>query len=149
MLSKLSRSVKIFAFVLVLMALASVSLVACVRPGTVAAGSGSNNSSGASSSSAASTADVHMNDTNFVQSTVTIAKGGSINMIDDTATPHIIQNGTWDNGTAKPAKENGAPTVQQQFQGNDTHKIGPFTTAGTFQLYCTIHPNMNLTVTVQ
>lgn len=148
MLSTLSRSVKVFALVLVLMALASISLVACVRPGTVAAGSGSNNSSGAASS-VASTVDVHMNDTNFVQSTVTVAKGGNINMIDDTATPHIIQNGTWDNGTAKPAKENGAPTVQQQFQGNDTHQIGPFATAGTFQLYCTIHPNMNLTVTVQ
>ncbi|HEV2656627.1 MAG TPA: plastocyanin/azurin family copper-binding protein [Ktedonobacteraceae bacterium] len=140
----MSRSVKFFAFILVLMALASISLVACVRPGTVAAGSGSN-----SSSSVASTADVHMSDTNFVQSTVTIAKGGSVNMIDDTATPHIIQNGTWNNGTAKPSKENGAPGVQQQFVGNDTHKIGPFTTAGTFQLYCTIHPNMNLTVTVQ
>jgi len=148
MLSKLSRSVKFFAFVLVLIAFASISLVACVRPGTVAAGSGSKSSSGAASS-VASTADVHLSDTNFVQSTVTVAKGGSINMIDDTATPHIIQNGTWDNGTAKPAKENGAPTVQQQFQGNDTHQIGPFTTAGTFQLYCTIHPNMNLTVTVQ
>ncbi len=148
MLSKLSRSVKFFALVLVLMALASVSLAACVSSGTAATGSGSNNSSGGASSHA-STTDVHMNDTNFVQSTVTIVKGGSVNMIDDTATPHIIQNGTWDNGTAKPGKEHGAPTVQVQFQGNDTHQVGPFTTAGTFQLYCTIHPNMNLTVTVQ
>ena len=90
-----------------------------------------------------------MGDTTFMQSAITIKKGGSVNLIDDTATPHIIQNGTWDNGTAKPGKENGAPTVQQQFVGNDTHQIGPFATAGTFQLYCTIHPNMNLTVTVQ
>jgi len=27
-------------------------------------------------------------------------------------------------------------------------RIGPFTELGTFQLYCTIHPGMNLTVTV-
>jgi plastocyanin len=142
MLSQFSRAVKFFAAVLVLMALVSVSLASCVWPGMGAAGSDSGSSANGISA-------VHMGDTIFVQSTVTIKKGGSINLIDDSATPHIIENGTWDNGNAKPGKEKGAPTVQVQFQGNDTHLIGPFNTSGTFQLYCTIHPNMNLTVTVQ
>ena len=28
-------------------------------------------------------------------------------------------------------------------------KIGPFTTAGIFHIYCTIHRGMNLTIVVQ
>jgi plastocyanin len=90
-----------------------------------------------------------MGDTNFLQSSVTISKGGKVTLIDDASVVHIIQNGSWDNGAAKPAKEAGAPTVQVNFQGNDTHDIGPFNTAGTFHVYCTVHPGMNLTITVQ
>jgi len=99
--------------------------------------------------SSGSTTDVHMSSTNFVQSSVTISKGSSLNLIDDAAVTHNIMNGSWVNGTAKPMTESGAPTVSQQFQGNESHTIGPFNTAGTFHLYCTIHQNMNLTVIVQ
>jgi plastocyanin len=148
-----SKSVKTLTLVLMLLALVSISLAACTRPGTTAASTGSNGASpsGApgSGSSGASTSDVHMGDAVFIQTTVTIKKGDSIDLIDDSSAPHIIQNGTWDSGAAKPNKEPGAPTVQVQFQGSDSHTVGPFTTSGTFQLYCTIHPNMNLTVTVQ
>ncbi|MBA2286909.1 MAG: hypothetical protein H0W02_15665 [Ktedonobacteraceae bacterium] len=91
-----------------------------------------------------------MNQSNFVQTSITISKGDSINLINDATVPHIIQNGTWDNGVAKNVQESGAPTVNNlQFNGNDSHSIGPFTTTGTFHLYCTVHQNMNLTVTVQ
>jgi len=91
-----------------------------------------------------------MNDTTFVQKTVAIKKGDSLTLVDDVATIHIIQNGTWaSNGVRKEGKEPGAPTVQVQFQGNDSQTIGPFNTAGTFQLYCTVHPGMNLIVIVQ
>jgi len=93
--------------------------------------------------------DVHLGASNFVQSSVTLSKGSSLNMIDDTGSVHIIQNGSWVNGTPRPAKEPGAPTVQVQFNGNDSHTVGPFNTAGTYHLYCTIHTNMNLTVNVQ
>lgn len=92
---------------------------------------------------------VHMNELNFAQNAISIKKGESITLIDDVAVVHIIQNGTWDNGIAKPGVEPGAPTVQLQFQGNDSHNAGPFNTAGTYHLYCTVHPGMNLTVTVQ
>lgn len=99
--------------------------------------------------SAASGPSVHMNGTDFVQTSVTIHKGDMLNLIDDAASTHIIVNGSWINGTAKPAVEAGAPTVNQQYNGNDSAPIGPFNTAGTFHLYCTIHQNMNLTVLVQ
>ncbi len=99
--------------------------------------------------STASGPSAHMSGTNFVQNSVTIQKGDMLNLIDDAASTHIIVNGSWINGTAKPAIEPGAPTVNQQYVGNDSAPIGPFNTAGTFHLYCTIHQNMNLTVIVQ
>src|SRR5712692_4470946 len=98
-----------------------------------------------------SSTDVHMGQTNFTQSSMTISKGSSINLINDTAVPHIIANGMWENNTAQPGAEPGAPTVNNlQFTtANQSQTIGPFTTAGTFHLYCIVHPGMNLTVTVQ
>ena len=93
---------------------------------------------------------VHMNTTNFVSSSITIKKGERITLIDDTLIPHTIANGTWENGTAKPAREPGAPEVKDvQINGSSQDTIGPFTTTGTFHLYCTIHSDMNLTVVVQ
>ena len=93
---------------------------------------------------------VHMNTTNFVQSSITIKKGESITLIDDAQDSHIIANGTWENGTAKPQNEPGAPQVEDlQISGSGQGTIGPFTTAGTFHFYCSIHPGMSLTVVVQ
>jgi plastocyanin len=103
-----------------------------------------------STSSSSDGATVHMGDQNFLQPSVTISKGSNLTLVDDTATVHIIANGTWVNGNPHPMQENGAPVVNNlQFNGNDTKTIGPFNTAGTFHLYCTVHPNMNLTVVVQ
>lgn len=103
-------------------------------------------------SSATNTAEnvVHMNSMQFVQTSVTIKKGERLTLIDDASTPHIIANGTWENGTAHPAREPGAPLIKDvQIDGNSSQTIGPFSTAGTFKLYCTIHTGMNLTVVVQ
>src|SRR6266567_4432834 len=98
-----------------------------------------------------SSTDVHMGQTTFTQSSITISKGSSINLINDTAVTHIIANGTWEKNTAQPGAEPGAPTVNNlQFTtANQSQTIGPFTTAGTFHLYCIVHPGMNLAVTVQ
>ena len=115
----------------ILFALVTILLVAC-------SGSGGGGGNG-----------VHMGETNFVQSSVTLSKGSSLNLIDDTGSVHIIQNGSWVNGEPRPKLEPGAPNVNQQFNGNDSRMVGPFNTAGTFHLYCTIHPEMNLTVIVQ
>ncbi|QBD75376.1 hypothetical protein EPA93_04910 [Ktedonosporobacter rubrisoli] len=101
-------------------------------------------------STEASSPIVHMDSTSFVQPSITIHKGQRIILSADTAVPHIIANGSWDNGAPKKLKEPGAPEVNDvQINGNSQGNIGPFTTAGTFQLYCTIHPNMQLTVIVQ
>jgi plastocyanin len=92
---------------------------------------------------------VHMNDTSFEQSSITIKKGALITLVNDTAATHIIENGTWDNnGNARAAKEPGAPTVDTQIGGNASQKFGPFNAAGTFHLYCTVHPGMKLIIIV-
>ncbi len=132
--------------VLVVLAIGSILLTSCARPGSATASSSNTPSSGNSGGGTT----VHMGQTNFLVSTTTIPKGSKLTLIDDVAVPHIIQNGSWDaSGTAKPAKEAGAPTVNQNFAGNDTFTIGPFSTAGTFHIYCTIHTNMNLTIVVK
>jgi plastocyanin len=93
---------------------------------------------------------VHMNDDQFVPQVITIKKGDKLTLVDDVPVIHVIQNGRWDsNGTQRPGIESGAPTVQIQFNGNDQQTVGPFNTAGTFHLYCTIHNDMNLTVIVK
>lgn len=93
---------------------------------------------------------VHMNDSNFDRSSITIKKGEHITLVNDTAQVHIIENGTWDsNGNARSKTEPGAPKVDLQINGFANKDVGPFNTAGTFQLYCTIHPGMKLTVLVK
>ena len=90
-----------------------------------------------------------MGGASFLQSSVTIKKGDMLNLVDQAASTHIITNGSWVGSTQKPAKEPGAPSINQTYNGNDSAPVGPFNSAGTFHLYCTIHPGMNLTVIVQ
>ncbi|QBD83266.1 hypothetical protein EPA93_47815 [Ktedonosporobacter rubrisoli] len=125
-------------FISILFSMLTFAFAAC---GDATSNTSASNSSGSQ---------VHMDSTTFIQPSITIKKGESLTLVSDTVTPHIIANGTWDQGTAKPAKESGAPEVKDvQVNGNSSTSIGPFNTAGTFKLYCTIHPGMNLTVTVQ
>jgi plastocyanin len=93
---------------------------------------------------------VHMDNAIFKVTSATVQKGQSLTLIADTFSPHVIANGSWQDGQPKPAREPGAPVVNDlNISGNGSGAIGPFSTAGTFQLYCTIHSKMNLTVTVQ
>jgi plastocyanin len=127
---------KKWLIVLALFSLLAVVIVACEGSG------------GSSSSDEPTT--VHTNDLIFLKDQMTIKKGQSITVINDVGTPHVIANGAWDNSNPKPLKERGVPiTGDVSLAGNETKVIGPFNTAGVFHLYCTIHPNMNLTVTVQ
>ena len=120
----------------VLLCLVTVLVVAC--------GGGNNGSDGARN-------DVHMNDTNFVVPSITISKGSSINLISDTGVAHIISNGKWVNNIPEPATEPGAPVVNNLMFSNagQSQAVGPFNTAGTFHLYCSVHEGMNLTVIVK
>ena len=92
---------------------------------------------------------VHMNATSFVQPAVTISKGSKLLLVDDTPVTHILENGSWQNGTVHKAQEAGAPPVNNlQVNGNSV-EIGPFNTAGTYHILCVVHQNMNLTIIVQ
>jgi plastocyanin len=120
-------------------------LIAACGGGT----SNGNSATGGNSDSATAANTVHLGASNFDQSSITIAKGSSLTLVDDVNVVHIINTGSWVNNVATPMQEAGAPTVNVTFNGSDTHVIGPFNTAGTYHLYCTVHPGMNLTVIVQ
>ncbi len=92
---------------------------------------------------------VHMGVSDFAQSSVTISKGSKLLLIDDGSFPHILRNGQWENNTPHSATETGAPSLQSVQVNGNTVGIGPFTTTGTFHIYCTIHVGMNLTIIVQ
>jgi plastocyanin len=121
----------------ILLALITTLVVAC---------GGSNNSGNSSNSNT-----VDLAASAFAQSSVTITKGSSLTLNNSTATVHIIANGNWNNNTPDPKAEPGAPVVNNLVfnSANQTQDIGPFNTAGTFHFYCSVHPGMNLTVTVQ
>ena len=92
---------------------------------------------------------VHMGQSNFLQSSVALQKGEMLILHDDVNSMHIITNGSWVNDVSRPATESGAPNVMQTYSSaGQSTPVGPFNTAGTFHLYCTVHPGMNLTVTV-
>lgn len=124
---------------IILLGLLTIALVACDG----IAGSGTPTSSIPNT--------VHMNDSNFAQNSITITKGDKLTLVSDTSQAHIIDNGTWgSDGLPHPKVEQGAPTVKDAtFQDSTPQSFGPFTTPGTFHLYCTIHSDMNLTVIVK
>ncbi len=93
---------------------------------------------------------VHTGMTDFIEHSVTLHKGERLTLEANVTSLHIITNGSWVNGVAYPKKEAGAPVVNQRINtAGERVVLGPFPTAGTFQLYCTVHPGMNLTVIVQ
>jgi plastocyanin len=91
---------------------------------------------------------VHMHQRVFNQASVTIPKGTSLTLVADDASPHVILSGSWINGVPQQMGQPGVPTVNFRSQGNDSHTIGLFNVAGTFYIYCAIHPGMNLTIVV-
>jgi len=81
---------------------------------------------------------------------VLVPKGQKLMLVDDDATEHIIQIGSWtSSGMPELQVEPGAPVVRALSLKNGSAEIGPFSTAGVFHLYCTIHRGMNLTMVVQ
>lgn len=92
---------------------------------------------------------VHLGPGSFSQTSITLQKGSKLLLVDDGSFTHIIANGTWSNGQPQPSQEPGAPIVNNvQLNGNSS-TIGPFTTAGTYHLYCSVHQGMMLTIVVQ
>jgi len=90
----------------------------------------------------------HLTATAFSPTSVTVTKGSSLHLIADTGVTHILQNGSWNGQKADSAAEPGAPTVNHITISGGSMAIGPFTTSGTYHIYCIVHPGMMLTVTV-
>ncbi len=137
-----------------LFALGSILLAACARPGTVASTSsgssgGSSSSSGGSSSSCASGDTVMTGLNAFEQTCITLKKGGTLKVAQDKTSYHILDYGQWNGSTAAPATPANAPKLKDLILQGPSVSIGPFTTAGTYHIYCTVHPMMDLTVQVQ
>lgn len=142
------KRLSLLLLMLAALAFSSILLVACSRPGTPSA-STNNQGSTPSSGNNGNEPTVHMGPSTFLQSSVTVTKGSKLKLVDDGAYLHILQNGSWVNGAPKIATEPGAPTVNNVQVNGTSIEIGPFTTAGTFQIYCTVHQNMNLTIIVK
>lgn len=92
---------------------------------------------------------VHMGAGGFVQPEVTIAKGSKLLLVDDSSVEHVLFNGSWQNGTPQLTQEPGAPVVSNVHLKGNSVTIGPFTTAGTYHIFCSLHQGMNLTIIVQ
>ena len=145
-----SKKLRLLGIMLAIFALGSILLAACARPGTATgnAGGGSTPSTGGGASNCA-TGTVHTLATTFQESCVNVAKGQSLKVAPGAPSLHILANGSWVNGNQQPANEPGAPKLSNLQVTTSTVTIGPFTTAGTFHIFCTVHPGMNLTINVK
>jgi plastocyanin len=105
----------------------------------------------ASSQSNASTPanEVDMGATNFVQTSVTIRTGQSVHFVDQqSGTMHILcigKDGRCDANAKAPQDLIGQGFTIQPGQSHDVR----FDTAGTYSVTCTLHPTMNLSVTIR
>ena len=122
--------------ILIVMSVLTLSLGAC---------------GGSSNSASAGTSTVHMTAMAFAQESITIPRGSTLTLINDSSVPHILANGSWMNSSAQAMHEQGMPAMMANMQvmGQSNQALGPFSTPGTYHLYCTVHPGMNLTVVVQ
>jgi plastocyanin len=137
---------RVLGMFLVIFALSSLLLAACSSQGTPTQGTPTGTGSGSGN---CANGTVHTLATTFQESCVNVAKGSSLQVVPTVQSLHILTNGSWVNGNPVPIKEAGAPTVNNVQVTSGTISIGPFTTAGTFHIFCTVHPNMNLTVIVK
>jgi plastocyanin len=147
-----SKRLKILVLFLAILAFGSILLAACSRPGTItntpgttptASGSGGGGGAGGCASGT-----VHMSASNFKQPCVNVTKGSKVTLVDDVQVLHIITNGQWVNDTPQLAVQPGAPTINNVNISGGSADIGPFNTAGKFNVLCTVHVGMNLVVNV-
>jgi plastocyanin len=86
----------------------------------------------------------------FEQSCITLPKGDTLTVVQDQTAYHVFDYGYWNGTTAQPqAAPAGAPAMKDLVLSGPNVSIGPFTAAGTYYIYCTLHPGMTLTVVVE
>ncbi len=126
------------AFTAFVVGMIVVSLIATINPPTSAASATTNGEP-----------TVHLSPTAFVQNVVLVPKGSKLLLVDDGSYDHLLQNGFWQGTTPHNQVEPGAPTMQNRDINGGSFEIGPFTSAGIYHIYCSIHVGMNLTIVVQ
>lgn len=105
---------------------------------------------GGSATGKAGTQTVHLTPATFAPDIIALHKGDTLTIVDDAPVPHTITNGTWSaDNQPVPGMEPGAPIIKNVELNNNTATVGPFTTAGTYHVYCTLHPGMMLTIIVR
>ncbi len=146
------------ALFLAVFALGSLLLAACSRPGTASSSNNSGSSGGTTSSSSTPSTGgscsagttVKTSANNFEQSCITLKKGDTLKLVQDQTSFHQFDYGQWNGNTQQPEQAPaGGPKVKGLTLSGPSLDIGPFTTAGTYHIYCTVHPGMNLTVVVK
>ncbi len=104
---------------------------------------------GSSATAKAGTETVHLVGATFSPDIIALHAGDTLAVVDDAPIPHILTNGTWSaSNQPVPGVEPGAPVVNNVHLNNNTVILGPFPTPGTYHIYCTVHPGMNLTIVV-
>ena len=94
---------------------------------------------------------VEMAAVSFVQSSITVKAGDTVKFVDPSSTGayHVLcygHNQACVSNANGPAELNASGGIV--FNGGDT-KGYVFATAGTYEVTCTVHPSMNVTITVQ
>ena len=135
----------ILGILLAIFALGSIVLAGCSTQGATIGTTTTTNGSGSGN---CANGTVHTLATTFQEPCVNVAKGSKLQVVPVVNSLHILDSGSWINGNQVPMTETGAPTVKNVQMTSSTISIGPFTTAGTYHIFCTVHPNMNLTVIV-
>jgi plastocyanin len=129
---------KLAVLVLPLLLLGAIAAAACGKtPGGNTASSGPVNH-------------VDMDATDFVVSSITVKAGVPFNFVDpsDTGGLHVICAG--DNGKCIADPNAPKELADPGFQINPGEtKTVTFDKAGTYHIACTVHPDMNLTITVE
>lgn len=107
-------------------------------------------SAGGGAAANAGTEVVHLTASRFAPDIVALHQGETLTVVDDGSILHSLTNGSWSpDNRPMSGRELGAPIVTNMQLNNNRATIGPFTTPGTYHIYCTLHPGMNLTVIVQ
>jgi plastocyanin len=112
---------------------------ASTTPSATAAGAGSPTS--AASGTGAGGPMAMLMDFAFEPTTLTVPVGATVTFVNMDPTEHTVTNG-------KDGKAVDNPAFDEKVKSGESVTV-TFDKAGTFDVTCTIHPTMNMTVTVQ
>lgn len=127
----------------------TLALGACGKP-AAGGGPGTGSTTGAAGGGCTTSQTITLTVDNFASSCYTVSANQPVTFDDPSASGgiHIICTGQ----DAKCDSQAGAPSELSapgfQIQPGQQHKV-TFTTAGTYKIACTVHPAMNLTLTVK